>query len=181
MGQPRPRIMPVYIHAKVGIVDDAWATVGSANIDYASMDRAVEVNALLLNGVDGQPQSEAVDILRRKLWAEHLGFVDAQGAIHPNASELQRQSRPQGGWLSLWQERADATLQQLIAHPAQSTARMARVLPWPSDDKTHKEPRDYLTALGIRSHAVVPIKGTRPFDFKTGDWRPGSKVVMDYE
>lgn len=181
MGQPRPRIMPVYLHTKVGIVDDVWATVGSANLDYASMDRAVEVNALLLNGVDGQPASEAVDILRRKLWAEHLGFVDAQGAIDPNASELQRHPSGQDDWLGLWRERARATLEQLRAHPAQSTARMARVLPWPSDNTTHKEPRDYLTALGIRSDAVVPIKGTRAFDFKTGDWKPGSKVAMDYD
>jgi len=181
MGQPRPRIMPVYIHTKVGIVDDAWATVGSANLDDASLQRAVEVNALLLNGVDDQPRSEAVDILRRKLWAEHLGFVDAQGAIDPTAPELQLQNRPPGGWLSLWRDRADATLQQLRAHPAQSTARMARVLPWPSDDATHKEPRDHLSALGIRAHAVVPIKGTRPFDFKKGDWKPGSKVAMDYD
>src|SRR5277367_1911007 len=27
--QPRPQLLPVYTHAKVGIVDDTWCTVGS--------------------------------------------------------------------------------------------------------------------------------------------------------
>ena len=37
--RPRPRIVPVWLHSKVAIVDDLWATVGSANLDGASLDR----------------------------------------------------------------------------------------------------------------------------------------------
>ena len=176
---PRPRIMPVYIHAKVGIVDDKWATVGSANLDYASMDRAYEVNAVLLNGVDGEPHSDVIAILRRKLWAEHLGFVNAQGALDLNAPALL--TRPTPGWLELWRTRAADTLQRLKTQPSLSTSGMARVLPWPKDNNTHKEPRDYITALDIKSHAVAPIKGTRAFDFQKGNYAPGSKAVMDFD
>ena len=39
--QPRPRMLPVYIHAKVGIVDESWATVGSANLDGLSLDSSL--------------------------------------------------------------------------------------------------------------------------------------------
>lgn len=196
--QPRPSMLPIYVHAKVGIVDDAWATVGSANLDGLSLDsfligdffnwvlpgnpfgeqRAVEVNALLFNGVDGHPQSDIVGILRRKLWAEHLGYSLARDVPDPNAAPLM--SRPTGGWLKLWSERADATLRQLKDTPSLPLTGMARVLPWPSDNTTHKTPRDHLTALGIHSHAVVPLKSTRAFDFRTGNWKPGSTARMDY-
>lgn len=193
-GEPRPRMLPIYVHAKVGIVDDAWATVGSANLDGLSLDfarfgdawnilpfgeqRAIEVNALLFKEIDGPPQSDVVDILRRKLWAEHLGYSLARNVPDPAAADLM--NRPAGGWLKLWSDRAAATLRQLKDTPSLPLVGMARVLPWPSDNTTYKTPRDHLTALGIRSHAVVPLKSTRAFDFKTGDWKPGSTAKMDY-
>ena len=34
----RPWVAPVYIHAKGAVVDDSWATVGSANLDGLSLD-----------------------------------------------------------------------------------------------------------------------------------------------
>ena len=37
-GQKRFEIMPVYVHAKIAIIDDKWATVGSANLDGTSMN-----------------------------------------------------------------------------------------------------------------------------------------------
>jgi phosphatidylserine/phosphatidylglycerophosphate/cardiolipin synthase-like enzyme len=214
VGETRPRMMPVYLHAKVGIIDNNWATVGSANLDGLSLDaslpsdvvrginnffngsstfeqRAIEVNALMLD--DGS--SKVADILRRKLWAEHLGFLDANGKPILTAPLLQEGSRPSGpnvtatlasttpsgGWLKLWHDRANDTLTSLRNTPSNSTAAMASFLPWPDDNSTHKTPRDYLTTLGIRSDALVPIKGTRKFDFKAGDWVTGSKAAMDYD
>jgi phosphatidylserine/phosphatidylglycerophosphate/cardiolipin synthase-like enzyme len=56
---------PVYVHAKVGIVDDAWLTVGSANLNEHSLYNDSEVNVVV--------HDEAfVRAARLHLWAEHL-------------------------------------------------------------------------------------------------------------
>lgn len=186
----RPRILPVYVHAKAAVVDKTWATIGSANLDGLSLDssllsdvlrkvfpireqRAIEVNGVMLNGVDGHPASEIVDLVRRTLWAEHLNFALARDMPDPEATELL--TRPAGGWLSLWSTRAKATLDQLVLDPGGLQTGMARVLPWPDDDSTHDTPRDHLKALKVDVHRVVPLKGTRSFLFDAGDWDPKSK------
>jgi phosphatidylserine/phosphatidylglycerophosphate/cardiolipin synthase-like enzyme len=56
---------PVYIHAKVGIVDDAWLTVGSANLNDHSLFNDTEVNVVTTDpGV--------ARAARLRLWSEHL-------------------------------------------------------------------------------------------------------------
>ena len=35
---PRPWVAPIYLHAKTAVVDDTWATIGSANLDGLSLD-----------------------------------------------------------------------------------------------------------------------------------------------
>jgi phosphatidylserine/phosphatidylglycerophosphate/cardiolipin synthase-like enzyme len=55
----------VYVHAKVGIVDDAWMTVGSANLNEHSLFNDTEVNVVL--------RDEAfIRAARLRLWEEHL-------------------------------------------------------------------------------------------------------------
>jgi phosphatidylserine/phosphatidylglycerophosphate/cardiolipin synthase-like enzyme len=56
---------PVYVHAKVGIVDDEWLTVGSANLNDHSLFNDTEVNVVTHDG------KLAADT-RIRLWAEHL-------------------------------------------------------------------------------------------------------------
>ncbi len=59
------RSAPVYVHAKIGIVDDRWMTVGSANLNAHSLFNDSEVNLVT------QDAGLVVDV-RRRLWAEHL-------------------------------------------------------------------------------------------------------------
>jgi phosphatidylserine/phosphatidylglycerophosphate/cardiolipin synthase-like enzyme len=56
---------PVYVHAKIGIVDDRWLTVGSANLNNHSFYNDTEVNVVLH---DERLARET----RLRLWAEHL-------------------------------------------------------------------------------------------------------------
>jgi phosphatidylserine/phosphatidylglycerophosphate/cardiolipin synthase-like enzyme len=56
---------PVYVHAKVGIVDDEWLTIGSANLNEHSMFNDTEMNV-----VTRDPALARATRLR--LWAEHL-------------------------------------------------------------------------------------------------------------
>ena len=56
---------PVYVHAKVGIVDDAWMTIGSANLNEHSLFNDTEMN-LVTHDAGLARQT------RIRLWAEHL-------------------------------------------------------------------------------------------------------------
>jgi phosphatidylserine/phosphatidylglycerophosphate/cardiolipin synthase-like enzyme len=56
---------PLYVHAKVGIVDDAWLTLGSANLNEHSMFNDTEMNIVTC---DPQIARET----RLRLWSEHL-------------------------------------------------------------------------------------------------------------
>lgn len=55
----------VYVHAKVGIIDDRWLTVGSANLNEHSLFNDTEVNL-----VAGDP--DLARATRLRLWSEHL-------------------------------------------------------------------------------------------------------------
>ena len=56
---------PIYIHAKVCIVDDRWMTIGSANLNNHSLFNDSEVNVVTSD-------SELIEQTRHRLWAEHL-------------------------------------------------------------------------------------------------------------
>ena len=56
---------PIYVHAKVGIVDDEWLTIGSANLNEHSLFNDTEMNL-----VSHDPALARETRLR--LWAEHL-------------------------------------------------------------------------------------------------------------
>jgi phosphatidylserine/phosphatidylglycerophosphate/cardiolipin synthase-like enzyme len=61
-----------YVHAKVGIVDDSWLTIGSANLNAHSLFNDTEAN-VVFTGLD------LVRSTRLRLWAEHLGTDDVIG------------------------------------------------------------------------------------------------------
>jgi phosphatidylserine/phosphatidylglycerophosphate/cardiolipin synthase-like enzyme len=56
---------PLYVHAKVGIVDDAWLTVGSANLNEHSFFNDSEMNVVTCD-------PRLARATRLRLWAEHL-------------------------------------------------------------------------------------------------------------
>ena len=56
---------PLYVHAKIGIVDDVWMTVGSANLNDHSFFNDTEMNIITCNATIARET-------RLRLWAEHL-------------------------------------------------------------------------------------------------------------
>jgi phosphatidylserine/phosphatidylglycerophosphate/cardiolipin synthase-like enzyme len=71
---------PIYVHAKIGIVDDRWLTIGSANLNEHSLFNDTEVNLVSC-------ESGLARATRERLWAEHLELPleEVQGRA---ASEL---------------------------------------------------------------------------------------------
>jgi phosphatidylserine/phosphatidylglycerophosphate/cardiolipin synthase-like enzyme len=73
---------PIYVHAKVCIADDSWATVGSDNVSLRSWTHDSELTCAVVDG-----SGDYARALRRRLALEHLGvelddddpitFVDA--------------------------------------------------------------------------------------------------------
>jgi phosphatidylserine/phosphatidylglycerophosphate/cardiolipin synthase-like enzyme len=55
----------LYVHAKVGIVDDAWLTVGSANLNAHSLLNDTEMNVVT-------DDADLARDTRLRLWSEHL-------------------------------------------------------------------------------------------------------------
>jgi phosphatidylserine/phosphatidylglycerophosphate/cardiolipin synthase-like enzyme len=56
---------PLYVHAKVGIVDDAWMTLGSANLNEHSLFNDTEMNIVTCDPTIARET-------RLRLWSEHL-------------------------------------------------------------------------------------------------------------
>jgi phosphatidylserine/phosphatidylglycerophosphate/cardiolipin synthase-like enzyme len=69
--QPGEDSDPVYVHAKIGIVDDCWLTLGSANLNEHSFFNDTEMNV-----VTHDP--EVARAVRLRLWSEHLGCDPAE-------------------------------------------------------------------------------------------------------
>lgn len=61
----RAEYLGIYVHAKVGIIDDRWVTIGSANDSARSFEYDTELNAFL----DDPAQATS---FRKALWAEHM-------------------------------------------------------------------------------------------------------------
>jgi phosphatidylserine/phosphatidylglycerophosphate/cardiolipin synthase-like enzyme len=80
------RSAPVYVHAKLGIVDDEWMTIGSANLNEHSLFNDTEVNLVT-------DDTELIRTTRLRLWAEHLQRQPADVDGDP-ASVIDRIWRP---------------------------------------------------------------------------------------
>lgn len=65
------RRQPIYVHAKLMLIDDAWATVGSCNLHRYSLFGNGELNVAIQDPV-------MVRALRSELFAEHLAVDTAE-------------------------------------------------------------------------------------------------------
>ncbi|MGZ4334156.1 MAG: phospholipase D-like domain-containing protein [Gaiellaceae bacterium] len=63
--QPGPGGKPVYVHSKAAVIDDAWLTVGSANLNEHSLFNDTEANVVVRD-------PELAREVRLRLWEEHL-------------------------------------------------------------------------------------------------------------
>jgi phosphatidylserine/phosphatidylglycerophosphate/cardiolipin synthase-like enzyme len=84
----------VYVHAKVMIVDDQYATIGSANFTYRSMFRTDQ--ELGVAWID--PKGTSVRAFRRQLWREHLDLDD---------KALADKEKSTASMARLWRERSE--------------------------------------------------------------------------
>jgi phosphatidylserine/phosphatidylglycerophosphate/cardiolipin synthase-like enzyme len=66
---------PIYVHAKIAIVDDRWLTIGSANLNEHSLFNDTELNLVVCD-------EQLARATRERLWAEHLELAaeDVAGA-----------------------------------------------------------------------------------------------------
>jgi phosphatidylserine/phosphatidylglycerophosphate/cardiolipin synthase-like enzyme len=62
---------PIYVHAKIAIVDDSWLTIGSANLNEHSLFNDTEMNIVTHD-------SSLTAETRLRLWAEHLELSMAE-------------------------------------------------------------------------------------------------------
>lgn len=102
----------IYVHAKVCIVDDIWAMVGSANFNLRSWTHDSELSCAVLDSrLDQRPPQDPAGggegarvfarSLRLQLWAEHLGRSESDPALLEltAAPELWRQAAQE---VELW-------------------------------------------------------------------------------
>jgi len=106
---------PIYVHAKVCVIDDVWATVGSDNLNRRSWTHDSELSCAVIDSeLDDRPPLDPGGLgdgsrkfareLRLTLWAEHLGLSpdDPELLSLENAAALWRDT---AGTLASWAAR----------------------------------------------------------------------------
>jgi phosphatidylserine/phosphatidylglycerophosphate/cardiolipin synthase-like enzyme len=109
---------PVYVHAKLAIVDDRWWTVGSANLNSRGMHADAEINVATLDPVGART-------LRLRLWHEHA---------QPQVEEISMLNDPAEG-IKLLRERARVNFERV----RRGKPLLGHLLPY----ITHREARDW--------------------------------------
>lgn len=134
---------PVYVHAKICIVDDTWATIGSDNFNRRSWTHDSELSAAVLDqtrdprppldpgGLGDGARTYARD-LRLQLLREHLSRADDDGLIDPLAAfeQLRRSAAALQAWCDAGRTgpRPAGQLRPLVDPPlSRFTSRWARL------------------------------------------------------
>ena len=84
--------LPIYVHSKICIIDDRWASVGSDNFNRRSWTSDSEIACAVMDdriddvADDAAAPSDAFPLrLRRVLCAEHLGVAESEVPDDPDA------------------------------------------------------------------------------------------------
>ena len=112
---------PLYVHAKIGIVDDAWLTVGSANLNEHSFFNDTEMNIVTCNPAIARET-------RLRLWAEHLEYSIEEVSGEP-ASVIDELWRPIATEQRERQERGEPLTHRLRELPGVSRRSMGLLGP----------------------------------------------------
>jgi phosphatidylserine/phosphatidylglycerophosphate/cardiolipin synthase-like enzyme len=67
----------IFVHAKVAIVDDVWATIGSANLNRRGFCFDSELNLAVIDIEVVEGSRRFARDFRLELWQEHLGLADS--------------------------------------------------------------------------------------------------------
>ena len=155
-------VSQLFVHSKVLIVDDAWASVGSANLDGVSLHsygadftsrlgervfrdvRNVDVNLVL--EAPGGGSCSAVRELRTMLWREHLRLDDAE--VRQAASGPER-------WLGRWRRRAAEDAAALDGRRDMEGAGQSSTLVLPYSQRSR--PRHQLDDAGVSRTAGLEL------------------------
>ncbi|MCH7230108.1 phospholipase D-like domain-containing protein [Glycomyces sp. L485] len=189
-------IIRTHVHSKAAVVDDTWATVGSANLDGLSLAASEHARAAawpvrLAGRVVGAFGPENPDDVRST--EVNLAIADFDGdrpeSTRARIADLRRRlwsehlgldltapelhDPPDGGWNSLWRVRAEAKLRRLRRSPGEPSA--SRVLPFPRQGTRIPDGVDksatYLRELGVATDAVEVRERFRSFSFDKGAWK----------
>jgi phosphatidylserine/phosphatidylglycerophosphate/cardiolipin synthase-like enzyme len=104
---------PLYVHAKVGIVDDRWMTIGSANLNSHSLFNDTELNVVC----DDAALARGT---RERLWAEHLELAPSAVAGADPTTLVDEHWRPVAAEQLRRREAGQAPSHRLIALPGVS-------------------------------------------------------------
>ncbi len=132
---------PVYVHAKVSVIDDVWASVGSDNFNRRSWSHDSEIACAVID--EQRDAREPVDPaglgdgartfarnLRLQLWREHLGRVDGDDRDLVDPDEAWARFRQAALELDRWHldgERGERPPGRVRPHPRIQPSRLTRL------------------------------------------------------
>jgi phosphatidylserine/phosphatidylglycerophosphate/cardiolipin synthase-like enzyme len=133
--------VPVYVHAKISIVDDVWASVGSDNFNRRSWSHDSEIACAVIDEEhDGREPADPAGLgdgarkfardLRLQLWREHLGRAAGDDADLVDPTEAVARFKQAALALERWHQggrRGERPPGNVRPHPRIRPSRLTRL------------------------------------------------------